>query len=220
MNKKIFILLLVYLLFSVNNSEAIDIIDLCKTNEDEGFYSSLKPHKPSYFILGNGTPDKKFNNRHNSKFQFSIKQSLCRNFYIAYTQKSIWNIYDESLPFRESNYNPEGFLDFNNSKLKGKYFSFGLLGVEHESNGLSGSNSRSWWKAFWEPKFFIEKTGKDKPYDKFSISLRGWSTFKVGSENSNIKDYMGDGEIKMQYTPIYKLKNNSKRVERILQHIC
>lgn len=219
MKKILFVFLFIFLNVgnSVANDSKFSILEFCeKYNEkDAGFHSLLEQHKPSYLLLfGYGTPDQKFNNRKNIKFQFSLKQSLCKNFYIAYTQKSIWNIYDESLPFRESNYNPEGFFDFKN--INKKHFAIGLIGVEHESNGLGGANSRSWWRAYWEPKFFIEEEVDKNKYDKFSISLRGWGAFGVGEENSNIKDYLGDGETKIQYT-IREYKVNSNIITKEFQ---
>ena len=61
------------------------------------------------------------------------------NIFIAYTQKSFWQIYDEenSKAIRENNYNPEIFYRFCPSNFK---IFWGIkmkaidLGIEHESN--------------------------------------------------------------------------------------
>ncbi len=184
--------------FQVNDSKA-GMIDFCKGQSDNGGYIDIEPHKPSYFIYAFGTPDPTFNNTQNLKFQFSVKQLLCKNLYLAYTQKSIWNYFDESSPFRESNYNPEVFLDLKHIKLPVEYFKLGLVGVEHESNGLGGSDSRSWNKVYWEPTLFYKEKRTDKRSHLFTVSARGWATFEVGADNKDIKDYLGDGEVTLQY---------------------
>jgi outer membrane phospholipase A len=36
--------------------------------------------------------------------------------YVAYTQKSLWNVGQQSMPFEENNYNPELFLDLSGQR--------------------------------------------------------------------------------------------------------
>ena len=74
--------------------------------------------------------------------------------YIAYTQKSLWDVGGKSGPFfEESNYNPEFFLDYPvNAAVIGrlKLRSIAISPFEHESDGLSWSSSalkrRKNWK--------------------------------------------------------------------------
>jgi phospholipase A1 len=77
------------------------------------------------------------------KFQLSLGLRLWNikgkaDILATYTQRSIWDIYQKSCPFRETAYNPGVWADWQvNNKVRM------LFGFEHESNGLSGENSRS-----------------------------------------------------------------------------
>jgi phospholipase A1 len=213
-------------LFQVHDSKA-GIIDFCKEPGEHGGYIDIEPHKPSYFIYAFGTPDGTYKNTQDLKFQFSVKQLLCWKIYFAYTQRSVWNYFDESSPFRESNYNPEVFVDLKKQEfitLPVDYMDLGLIGVEHESNGLGGVNSRSWNKVYWEPTLFYKKRDiTDNSSDLFTVSIRGWTTFEVGEENKDIKDYLGDGNVTFQYKLSHytseekKEKNIDKGIQAILK---
>ncbi|WP_394700040.1 phospholipase A [uncultured Draconibacterium sp.] len=69
--------------------------------------------KDNYFVTGTTLNDepKKYNS--DAKFQISIKYRIMNKPflygfypYLTYTQKSFWDIYLNSSPFAESNYNP------------------------------------------------------------------------------------------------------------------
>ncbi len=149
-------------------------------------------HRPSYFVTG-VTKDTQ------AKFQFSFKYDLWpstshHTVYLAYTQKSLWDLYDTSSPFRESNYAPEVFYAHYHSELHGQpSLGCGLfseqLGVEHESNGESSDASRSWNRVFAN----VEATC----YGAMAYGLLGlrlWYPFGVG-ENSSIAKTQGYGEL-------------------------
>jgi outer membrane phospholipase A len=93
-----------------------------------------------------------------SKFQISLKYRLfnpegllARNapwlsdFYLAYTQRSIWDLEGDSKPFDDTSYMPEMFyllpkIDLNIDRVS----AFGIqAGLQHESNGEGGDESRS-----------------------------------------------------------------------------
>ena len=87
-------------------------------------------------------------------FQISFKVRLWRdilgkdlNLWFGYTQRSFWQLYNfnDSSPFRETNYEPELLLTlstrFSILGLKGRFFQ---LGANHQSNGQSEPLSRSW----------------------------------------------------------------------------
>lgn len=88
------------------------------------------------------------------KFQFSFKVNLLDNLfgdngdlYFAYTQRSWWQAYnsDASSPFRETNYEPEVFISFDNDlTLFGWTNVQNRYGFAHQSNGQSQPLSRSW----------------------------------------------------------------------------
>jgi phospholipase A1 len=110
--------------------------------------------------------------------------------YGAYTQMSLWQIYNNSSPFRETNYEPELFLkfdtDFNVLGLRNRLF---LFGFDHQSNGQSGAFSRSWNRIYIE---FIASRGN------FVIGLKPWYRIPEKEEdddNPDIEKYLGYGQL-------------------------
>ncbi len=83
----------------------------------------------NYFITG--VPTNTAINKHtaDAKFQISIRQRLMKThlpfntfLMLTYTQKSFWNIYENSSPFGDNNYNPGIVLTkpiIRNNKLRG-----------------------------------------------------------------------------------------------------
>lgn len=97
------------------------------------------------------------------KFQFSAKINLLEevfgtsgDLYFAYTQRSWWQAYntDASSPFRETNYEPEIFMDFDNTwRLFGWTNTRNRIAFNHLSNGRSEGLSRSWNRIYLESVF-------------------------------------------------------------------
>ncbi|MGQ7242539.1 phospholipase A [Salinicola sp. V024] len=97
------------------------------------------------------------------KFQLSFKIKLLddvfgRNgdLYFAYTQRSWWQAYNSeaSAPFRETNYEPEGFVSFDNRwTVLGWTNTINRVGFAHQSNGRSDPLSRSWNRIYAETIF-------------------------------------------------------------------
>lgn len=118
---------------------------------------------------------------------FGLKESLVA----AYTQTSWWQITKKSSPFRETNYQPEIFLNFASPKYLEKIgiqnLKFGLL---HESNGRDGSKSRSWNRAYVQSDFV---------YGNFSVSPRVWSVIGEKNDNKEILNYIGHGDVRLSY---------------------
>lgn len=144
-------------------------------------------------------------------FQISVKQQLgSSSLYFAYTQKSFWQVCntDESSPFRETNYNPEIFYRVTPGNIVARLFGNGPIignigmdiGFEHESNGRSMPESRSWNRAYMTPWY----DGKN-----ILLWLKLWyitpdseepsEDGKKGSNNPDIADYMGYGEFNLEY---------------------
>ena len=156
------------------------------------------------------------------KFQISMKFRLLEpNLYIlrynlfpayvAYTQKSLWNAGRRSMPFEESDYNPEFFLDYPvNAGLLGrlKLRNVVICPFEHESNGLEGINSRSWNRQYLLVRFGLEsgkKLGIANSFlsDKASVYVKLWRASGYSGQNDYLRsignnrgflDYMGQGE--------------------------
>ena len=127
-----------------------EVADSIRAELDSRPYFSL--YKDTYFVGGTvlgGTPD-----GYNSdvKIQISFQQRLTKStlpwntyLYLFYSQKAIWHVFRNSLPFRDLNFNPgiglSRFIIIKN-RLVGK----ATLMIEHESNGRDATASRSWNK--------------------------------------------------------------------------
>ena len=133
-----------------------------------------------------------------TKFQISLAKPLFYDVFglreslvAAYTQTSWWQITKKSSPFRETNYQPEILLNFASPKYLEKIgiqnLKFGLL---HESNGRDGSNSRSWNRAYVQSDFV---------YGNFSVSPRAWIVVGDKSDNKDILNYIGHGDLRLSY---------------------
>ena len=124
------------------------------------FANAFSPYEPNYFSAGSdGTT--------NAKFQISLKFRLfnpetqtpfLEKLYLAYSQTSIWAIGSSSRPFYDSSYRPSVFFldeDVSQWPLR-KTSRLGFqAGVEHESNGKDGDNSRSIIIAYVRPTFTL-----------------------------------------------------------------
>lgn len=154
-------------------------------------------YKDNFFITG--FPLNKSINRQTADilFQISIRQRLTRSrlpfhsfLYLTYTQKSFWNIYAESAPFKDNNYNPGlglGRYIIHDNKLYG----ITCLQIEHESNGKDGLESRSWNMLSVSAKYFINY--------RLSVSGKLWLPYVDGGENKKLLDYRGLGYFSIEY---------------------
>lgn len=133
------------------------------------------------------------------KFQFSAKVNLVEglfddraDLYFAYTQRSWWQAYnsDASAPFRETNYEPEMFLDFdNNWQVLGWTNTRNRLAFNHLSNGRSGDLSRSWNRLYLDSLF---------QRGDWALSIAPhWRIPESESDDDNpdIQRYVGYGDI-------------------------
>ncbi len=144
------------------------------------------------------------------EFQLSLQKVLSYdllglNEYIsaAYTQQVWWQTYSKSAPFRETNYTPEIFMTIPSPWDNLKMVQFGY---RHQSNGQDGYRSRSWNRfilsSFWQFKNLFLKTelwykvDEDKKSEKF---YQGINPNAQGDDNPDINDYLGYGNIKLQY---------------------
>ena len=148
--------------------------------------SPVSTHKVNYFSL-NHWPG---NTNAQAKFQISMKfQVLEPNLYVlkhnifpayfAYSQKTLWNVGQPSRPFEENDINPEFFLDYPvNVVIIGrlKLRNIVISPLEHESNGLSGIQSRGWNRQYIMIKIGLEPKEKLEITNSFvsdkAISVR------------------------------------------------
>ncbi|MDZ7660976.1 phospholipase A [Thiohalophilus sp.] len=173
----------------------------------------LTPHKPNYILplTYNSHPNQApFDQAEDgslekteAKFQISIKIPLTdelfgdsSTLYAAYTSQSYWQAYnhDHSRPFRETNHEPELFFAIQNDwRWVGFTNRLMFFGISHQSNGQSGSLSRSWNRLYAD---FIFERGD------FYLSIKPWLRITAPDEqddNPDIEDYMGNGEARLVY---------------------
>jgi phospholipase A1 len=179
----------------------------------------VSTHKVNYFSI-NHWPG---NENAQLKYQISMKfRVLEPNLYVlkynlfpayfSYTQKSLWNISQQSGPVEESNYNPEFFLDYPvNAVIIGRFKLRNIVisPLEHESNGLTGVQSRSWNRQYVLIKFGLESREKltvtnSFLSDKALLYVKLWHAWGYSSQdaylqsigsNDTFLDYMGQGEV-------------------------
>jgi phospholipase A1 len=112
--------------------------------------------------------------------------------WLGYTQRSFWQLYnfDDSSPFRETNYEPEVLLNFRTRfSILGLRSRFINVGLNHQSNGQSEPLSRSWNRIV--VKIGLESGG-------LSLLLTGWYRLPESAavdDNPGIGKYVGYGEV-------------------------
>lgn len=175
---------------------------------------SILAHKPNYALAAayntegwDSTFNRQFSKDNSyenqdveAQFQISLKVPLAldlfgdrMDIYGAYTNRSFWQMYnrDYSEPFRETNHEPEVWLQFRNDwQVFGLTNVVNTIGFVHQSNGSAGERSRSWNRAYANLIF-----GKDN----FVLSFKPWLWLtgnKSESDNPDITDYMGHGEFR------------------------
>ena len=179
----------------------------------------VSAHKMNYFSV-NRWPG---NEQAQLKYQISMKfrvlepDRYARTYsvfpaYFAYTQKSLWNISQQSGPMEESNYNPEFFLEYPvNAEVWGrlKLRTVVISPLEHESNGLAGVQSRNWNRQYVLVRFGLEAKEKLNVTDSFLsdkalVYVKLWKASGYNDQNVYLRsagktdtflDYMGRGEL-------------------------
>ena len=177
---------------------------------------TLMSHKPNFILLAcynnspNNDPWREASNDSNldldkteSQFQLSIKVPLAIDvfdrkidFFGAYTVRSYWQVYnsDLSAPFRETNYQPEGWLQFRNDwSFWGIDNVVNQFGIMHQSNGRNEPISRSWNRIY--ANFIFEK-------GNLIFSIRPWYRLPEKDKDDNnkdITDYLGHCEFLAAY---------------------
>lgn len=119
---------------------------------------NMKAHKTNYFLPMSYKYNGKYQafQSHNTQsleteFQISFKYNIGANvlglgeiYSAAYTQKSFWQLYEDSAYFRETNYNPELFMTLPLSLEDFKFLKVMRFSFAHQSNGRGGVDERSW----------------------------------------------------------------------------
>ncbi|MFT2090048.1 phospholipase A [Paraglaciecola sp. 2405UD69-4] len=141
------------------------------------------------------------------KFQVSMKYRVAQDvifndldLQVAFTATSWWQAYNGAIsaPFRETNYEPELIFDYHHSwSLLGLPVEMTTLSFNHQSNGQTGSLSRSWNRiilgftfAATEKMLWGFRTWYRIPEEEKKSPLDA-----SGDDNPDIEKYMGYGEL-------------------------
>jgi len=178
----------------------------------------ITPHKPNYLLPAAFTSDTNLSpfegpgvdagelDHAEMQFQLSLKFPLADDFLIddssiwmGYTIRAFWQAYnsDISRPFRETNHEPEIFWNIPSTiSMLGIRNVSNELVFNHQSNGQSGTRSRSWNRiklaSYWEK-------------GNLGVIFKPWYRIPEGlalgdpDENPDIEDYMGNLELLTNY---------------------
>ncbi len=128
-----------------------------------GDQPALAAHEASYFLVGN-TSDRDTDARFQISFKYRLfdpegifgrYSPLLSNLYFTYTQTSLWDLGEDSSPFRDTSYRPGLFYEWAGSG-KPLMPDEWRIGLEHESNGRSEEDSRSIDIAYLKPSWHLD----------------------------------------------------------------
>ena len=217
------------LLFAVENDKKAlkKVINLEKLKDEKAKKSlndwvdekfGLTPYRPNYLLpFGYTTHDYKewtptdgtYKN-YEAELQVSLKLAFKKNllgygetWYGAYTQRSFWQLYIKSAPFRESNYNPELFVTFpmGSKEYYGlKSITFGYAHVSNGQGNIDKTDNASWYPYANRSRslntLFAKATLQQ---GAFLFDLKLWVPISNLDDNPDILDYYGYGSIKALY---------------------
>lgn len=179
----------------------------------------VSAHKTNFFSVNRWPADENAQVKYQISMKFRVLEPnlyvLKYNLfpvYFAYTQQTLWNVGRKSMPYEETNYNPELFLDYQvNATIfrRLKLRNIVICPIEHESNGLADDLSRSWNREYVLIKFGLESKERLQITnsflaDKAQLYVKLWYAWDYSDQdaylrtmgkNDNFLNYMGQGEI-------------------------
>lgn len=155
-------------------------------------------HQPTYFIGG----------KDDLKLQFSFKYRMARKVpvYFAYSQLMFWDFYDDSSPFRDTNYRPEFFYRFLEHETS--FLSSLDAGYMHLSNGRAGVDSRSLERIFLRSNMFFQLEKR-----QFGVIFTGQYIFDEDKINGDIINHIGYWEAIFYLTKLLQLERSYTDLE-------
>ncbi len=146
-------------------------------------------YKDNYFTVGTTVGSKPTAANSDVKFQVSISQRLTKSvlpwhtyLFLMYSQKCMWNVFENSMPMRDLNFNPGIGLSkllISKNRLVGKL----TLLIEHESNGRDRLASRSWNKISFCGNIYLDPN--------LMVHGKFWIPIVDGGNNRDILRYSG-----------------------------
>ena len=193
----------------------------------------LLPHRSNYVLplsyslepeTFTGVPDPRVSQAYKSvevQFQLSVQVPLWSGIAgessllsLAYTNRSFWQSYASSAPFRETNHEPELIMTWlPDWQLFGLDLVASQVAFSHQSNGRGGDESRGWNRVY--TNFVFEKKG-------YFLSLKPWYRIPedhVGDDNPDLEFYLGHFEFRggyhgPNYSTSMMLRNNLRSDNR------
>ena len=176
-----------------------DSLQQLTVGQSEATEPPLSENESIYFIVGSHGDT-------TARFQLSFKyrmfdrelgwgrdQPWLTGFYFAYTQTSVWNLSEDSMPFVDTSYRPSFFWQWR--RTDDKTWIDGLrLGFEHESNGKEGTDSRSVNTLFLRPEWRFQFA--DGKILEFTPKLYAYLDKEA---NPDIEDYRGYVDWRARY---------------------
>lgn len=160
----------------------------------------LSFNEPMYLMFGG-------HDGANAKFQISFKyrifegenpnsKALLNNLYFAYTQFSLWDLAGDSRPFKDTNYRPSLYYYLSDTGVKNSVISrlSVAAGLEHESNGRDGADSRSINTVFAKPTMYFG----DQTDWHWRVAPKVYAYIDK-SDNEDIAHYRGFMDLNVAY---------------------
>ncbi len=186
---------------SLDNTMAHDnngaMVVLAKPGEE----APLSVNEPLYFVVGS-SDERSFDARFQLSFKYRpfdpdarVAQYLppLSNLYFAYTQTSLWDLGSHSSPFKDTSYRPSLYYRWAGSG-RGIFPDDWRAGLEHESNGRDGSDSRSINTVFIRPTWHMDLAhGR-----RLTLSPKFYQYLEK-SDNPDIYRYRGYVDLQARY---------------------
>ncbi|MBF7074768.1 phospholipase A [Glaciecola sp. MH2013] len=158
-----------------------------------------------------------------AKYQISVNMPLylqdddASGVFFGMTLISFWQVYnsDVSKPFRETNYEPEVYYQWQTDwDLFGYRFNTANIGINHQSNGQSGLKSRSWNRLYASAMFSdIDSLYYVKAWYRLPEDDKEFPLDPNGDDNPDITDFVGKLELGYglqlgKFNALTRLRNN------------
>ncbi len=155
----------------------------------DSFAANLSTYEPIYAVYGPGTNS---DARLQISFRYQFfgtpdrRTSWVDRIMFGYTQRMLWDLGRNSSPFRDVDYMPELYYALPRLATIGSWAIGGRFGARHQSNGRSGTASRSVNILYLEPEAKTRIGGAD-----LVIGPRVWAYVGTRSGNPDIARYRG-----------------------------
>ncbi|MEA3314698.1 MAG: phospholipase A [Campylobacterota bacterium] len=210
-----------------NIQEYIDGIDFNDDYNKSKYSFNIMSHYENYMLLGSYSPTNIYEkaygqdaqrdpsndykrNSNEAQYQLSIKVPLYTNFlntgaelFTGYTQNSYWQVYNtaHSSPFRETNYMPELFMEWNlNKDIGNSLLKTIRVAIIHQSNGQDLGKSRSWNRT--EMMFLFQKENifyGFNAWNRWDEEVKSSRIQIEGDDNVNLQKYIGKQKYFIKY---------------------